>query len=396
MTITESAPPRHIHAPRGTNRLFAANGANLGDHAASFGPVPVLGAADLIDRLQASGLTGRGGAGFATWRKFSSARLATARPVLVANGAEGEPLSAKDAVLLENSPHLVIDGMLIAGRALSAARLVLYAGAPQLAAARRALAERDDARAIELREAPDSFVSGEASAVVNALERGRAVPRDHVLPLSISGLSRTPTIVQNVETLAQLAMITRFGPDWFRSVGTREDPGTRLLSFSLNGEPSRVIEVAAGGSIAGVTARFGVDPASVNAVLVGGYHGVWVTDLATRLVKPGAGVLMVLQHGRCGIRHTAAIATWLALQSTRQCGPCANGLPELAGVLTRLERMDSDPALAGEVMRLAGLVTGRGSCHHPDGTARFALSSLAAFDDDVQAHHRGHCLEARQ
>ncbi len=167
--------------------------------------------------------------------------------MVVANGAEGEPLSSKDAVLLQRAPHLVIDGLLVVGRLLGTNTLTIYAAAPQLSLVARALDERGDAAAIRLVGAPDTFLSGEASAVVNALSGRRPLPFDHRTPLAQGSPGRVPTVVQNVETLAQIALVARFGGDWFGRIGTADEPGSRL--FTLSGDVPRpgVVE-AAGGS----------------------------------------------------------------------------------------------------------------------------------------------------
>ncbi|MCU1523673.1 MAG: hypothetical protein JWO18_567 [Microbacteriaceae bacterium] len=411
MTLLDQTPMTpSAAAPRGDSRLFAAGGPSFASHLERFGPLPGLtNAAALLDELQAAGLTGRGGASFPTWRKMASARLSTtpeqrSAAVVIGNGAEGEPLSSKDAVLLQRAPHLVIDGLLLAARTVSARDVYLYAAASQLAYVARAISERKDARSIVLREAPDTFVSGEASAVVNSIEHGRAIPRDHGEPLSVSGMHRRPTLVQNVETLADVALVARFGAGWYRTTGTADEPGTRLVSICGDVPRAGVIEVAGGTPVDAILSRAGVDLSTVRAVLVGGYHGTWLpasalrTPLSRRELEPfgastGAGILMVLARGRCAITVAAGIADYLGTQSARQCGPCVNGLPAMARVLSSVAAMNRDPGLVDEVKRLAGLVTGRGSCHHPDGTARFVLSTLSVFENDVRAHHNGHCEE---
>lgn len=388
--------------PRGA-RLLSARSPELAAHTAQHGPLPTLSGPQLVALLEASGLAGRGGAGFPTWRKLADvAATATRRTVVVANGAEGEPRSSKDAVLLADAPHLVLDGLALAGAALGAHRLHLYSGAHALAPVRAALAERPGMRVI-LTEAPDTFVAGEESAVIRALGGGPALPYDRTTRITQKGLRGRPTLVQNVETLAHLALAARHGAAWFRSVGPVEDPGTRLVTLSGDVTHPGVREVASGTNLAALLADAGTDPTRVRAVLVGGYHGAWVpgpelgrttlsvTSLSRFGASPGAGVLHVLGVDRCGLTAAADIATWLGTQSARQCGPCVNGLPTMAATLTRLAHGERTPALVGEVRRLADVVTGRGSCRHPDGTARFVHSSLTVFDHDVRAHLHGAC-----
>jgi NADH:ubiquinone oxidoreductase subunit F (NADH-binding) len=450
MTVLADAHPHtpngtdHILAPLGVNRLTRAATPDLGRHLDVFGPLPAApDATRLLDALRESGLEGRGGAGFPAWRKMAglpvsrsesrpvfgrgrsaAGRAGSRRPVLIGNAAEGEPLSVKDATLLRTAPHLVLDGLLTVAATVQAAEVYLYAPAALLPHLGRALAERSDAGGVQMRAATESFLSGEASAVVNALAGRPAVPSDRSIRLTSSGLGARPTLLHNIETLAHIALIVRFGADWFRSLGTDTDPGTRLVTVSrglgvagmaagvagvgaaMPGHATAtVLEVVGGSRIDAVLVAAGVDPATVAAVLVGGYHGSWVpaealhtgldrSSLAPFGASPGAGILLALEAGRCPLTLAAAIADYLAGQSARQCGPCVNGLPAMAAVLGRLAAGQRDPWLAGEVARLAALVTGRGSCHHPDGTARFVLSTLTVFAADVAAHLHGTCVKA--
>lgn len=409
MTMTQ--PIRTSFAgPTGVRRLFAARASDFRSHLDAFGPMPAaFDEGHLLAELEQSGLAGRGGAGFPTWRKLMAVASGVARAgrsprgaVVIANGAEGEPLSRKDETLLKCAPHLVLDGLLLAAATVRASDVVLYAGAGTLEGVARAIAERQDATGVRLVTAPDTFLSGEASAVVNAVAGRPAVPRDHVHRLTDRGLGGLPTLVQNVETLAHLALLARFGSSWFRSLGTPDDAGTRLVSVSGDLPAPRVFELPGGAPIADALRAAGASTGSLRAVLVGGYHGAWVpgdrldaplsrSGLAEFGAAPGAGILIALDSSHCGLEASAEIATYLAGQSARQCGPCANGLPRLADVLRRLAARERAAWLPAEVERLAGVVAGRGSCHHPDGTSRLVLSALTVFASDVQAHLHGRC-----
>jgi NADH:ubiquinone oxidoreductase subunit F (NADH-binding) len=393
-----------VAPPLGLPRLLAAADPSLPAHLARYGALPTGRDAEaVIAELERSGLAGRGGAAFPTWRKLASAAESGRAGVVIANGSEGEPLSSKDATLLHHAPHLVLDGLLFVAAALGASETHLVTTSRQTAPVQRALAERDDARGVRLRETEDRFISGEASAVVNAIERTRAIPRDHVVRLTISGVGRRPTLVLNVETLAQLALVVRFGADWFRSLGTDDDPGTRLLTI-VGPRGATVVEAVGGTPLRDALRAGGVEASSVRAVLVGGYHGAWVpgdaldaplsaAGLAPFGAAAGAGILMVLSRGECGLARTAEITDYLAGQSAGQCGPCANGLPELSDLTRRIARRDHDRSLPQQVQQVAGLVTGRGACHHPDGTARMVMSALDVFGGDVHAHSLGLCQE---
>lgn len=410
MTMTfDPAAPSARHRPDGVRRLLAAgHNADFAAHLRTFDTLHLPQSSAMLAELESSGLTGRGGAGFATWRKVASAVKSTSSrrrgrsPIVIGNGAEGEPLSWKDQVLLQNAPHLVIDGLLVAAHTVGAGHTILYVGSASLASVERAIGEREDARRIEVVAAADSFISGEASAVVNAIENGDPRPTDRVSRMTESGLRGRPTLVQNVETLAHVALIARFGASWFRSVGASDDPGTRLVTVSGDVAQQGVFEVTTDTTIEQVLRTTGTDPRSLTAALIGGYHGSWVASgsfgaalspsgLATVGAKPGAGIVHALGRDACGLAATAEIADYLAGESAQQCGPCMFGLPTMASRLTELATGISPAANAAELIRLSDLIVGRGACHHPDGTVRLVRSALTVFAADVRAHGHGRC-----
>jgi NADH:ubiquinone oxidoreductase subunit F (NADH-binding) len=365
------------------------------------------GLEELTALLSEAGLTGRGGAGFPAGRKLATVAAQARRPAVVVNAMEGEPLARKDETLLALAPGLVFDGAAILARALRARRSVLAVGAQiPLGAVRMAAAERPGSA--EVRALPDTFVGGQESALVAALNGRAPIPTDPATPIWQRGLDRRPTLVVNAETAAQVALLARHGAEWFRREGTADDPGTFLLSIS--GSSTAVIgtgvtEAGRGTPVDEVLERFAVRPDLVGGVLVGGYHGAWLPPSAVRTrldraslsswgASPGAGVVYVLDRRHCPLALTARIADYLAGQSARQCGPCVNGLPRLAATLGELARPATArrPAgLAAEVARLAGLVDGRGACAHPDGTARLVRSTLRTFAGHVEAHLDGSC-----
>jgi NADH:ubiquinone oxidoreductase subunit F (NADH-binding) len=211
-----------------------------------------------------------------------------------------------------------------------------------------------------------------------------------------------PTLVQNVETLAHLALIARHGAGWFRAAGQPDEPGTFLATVSGAVAAPGVVEAGYGVTLGELIRAAGGASSELAAILVGGYHGGWVpadpalpvsrAALAPFGASPGAGVVVALPVGSCGLVETARIAGYLAGESAGQCGPCVNGLPRLAGSLADLAARRARPGLPAEVDRLARLVEGRGACRHPDGTSRLIRSALRAFDADVAAHLAGRCL----
>ena len=391
-----------------TSRLFAADGPGLAEHLRQFGALPDSADASLVSRLDQSGLTGRGGAGFPTGRKLAS--ISGRRAVVIGNGAEGEPLSHKDAQLLSRSPHLVLDGLEVTAAAVSADKVVMYVPASAVSTIKRALRERASAKVdrhrVTIIEAPDGFVAGEESAVIRRVEGGPALPRDRTVLASTSGVRGRPTLVNNVETLAHVALIARYGPQWFRSVGDPSEPGTMLVTLAAH-ETRSVLEVPTGTQLGDLVGHVGVtDSGMPRAVLLGGYHGSWIpgtmitearlsrAGLAHLGASPGAGIIHTLPMNQCGLARTAAILGYLADEGARQCGPCLNGLPRLARLFDVLAHRRVDEGLLAEVHRMIGVVDGRGSCRHPDGTARMARSALDTFAADITHHRHSRCEAA--
>ncbi len=400
--------------PLTTNRLLAAAAPDLPTHLDRVGRLPQSGGAQgLVALLEQAGLTGRGGAGFPSARKLAAVagtRRALAvgrRPIVVANGAEGEPLSSKDRHLLIHAPHLVLDGLQLVAAAALAKEAYVYVPEELRRRVQAAVDERHgvDRIRVNLVSAPDAFLSGQETSVLSVLSGGGALPRDTARPIVFGELGR-PALVHNVETLAHLALLSRWGPGWFREVGTAAEPGTFLATIGGGVRHPGVYEFPHGVALAKALEAAGGTSTSISAVLVGGYHGAWLpwpgaadtpisrAGLQPLGASPGAGIIAALPAATCGLVQTSRILSYLAEQSAGQCGPCLNGLPRLAEVFAELAGENGRRATANghrEVLRLSGLVEGRGACHHPDGTVRLARSALRAFAADIDAHRQGRC-----
>jgi NADH:ubiquinone oxidoreductase subunit F (NADH-binding) len=389
----------------GLPRLLPAAPEDLRAHLARYGPAPYRGETGrLIHDIEASGLTGRGGAAFPVYRKLAAVAGARhGRTVAVANGAESEPASRKDDLLLRLAPNLVLDGLQLAAEAVGAAEAQLYLPAAPGPEMLRALAERSsrglDRLRVTIAQAPPRFLAGQETALVNRLGGGPALPTFQPPRVSERGLGGAPTLVQNVETLAHLALIARYGPRWFRALGTAAEPGSRLVTVHEPGASPHVREVAVGTPLRTLLGT----GAEVQAWLVGGYHGTWLpmpdavgvtldnASLAMFGAAAGAGVLAALPSDRCGLTETARVAGYLAAESAGQCGPCLNGLPRIAAGLAELAGPGHRTRTRADLERWSGLVQGRGACNHPDGTVRFVRSALTTFAPEIARHARGQC-----
>ena len=419
MGITESPQRRTASAgtptPTRLPRLLPtdpwAGPTSLAAHLARYGELAAAGSGRqrdaLIEEVGRSGLTGRGGAGFPTARKLAAVASGR-RPVVVANGTEGEPASAKDKVLLAQSPHLVLDGAAIAAEIVGAKRaiVVVHHSVREIvdnAAAERRRAGSDRTR-IQIMTGADRFVGGEASALIHWVERGLPTPTRTPPRLSERGLGGRPTLVQNVETLAHLALIARYGAAWFRAVGTTEHPGSMLVTLLGAVNRPRVYEIATGTNIQEILSLAGGASAPLQALLLGGYFGTWVPASAAQLplssaglapvgASVGAGLIATLPDDACGLVETAKVVRYLADESAGQCGPCLFGLDAIAGELQRLAQgSTSDQAT---LRRWLGHVEGRGACKHPDGVARLIRSAITVFGPELARHAQGWCCATR-
>ena len=405
--------------PASLPRLLAgmpAHGAmSLHEHLAIHGELPFAerrerrGAGALIDLVEQAGLLGRGGAAFpaaAKMRAVSGGRSPVGgRPIVLVNVAEGEPASSKDRVLLEGLPHLVFDGGVLAARAVGADELIFCideSAGPALQSAKRAIRERErtggDALRVNLQTVPGGYVSGQESALVNLCNGGQALPTlTPPLPFK-RGVRRRPTLINNAETLAHLALIARYGPQWFRQLGTQAHPGSTLLTLSGAVASSGVYEIEHGAPLASLIEAAGGTTAPIRAVLLGGYAGTWLDGgsisklalsndhLVGHQASLGAGIVVLLSGEACPVAETSCVARWLAEQSAGQCGPCVHGLRAIAGAIEELAAGAASAGVGQRIARWSTLAKRRGACAHPDGAVRFIASALDVFAEEFADH----------
>ncbi len=420
-TLTESLPRTGQRPPAALPRLLAGvppSGAlSLPEHVAIHGPLPATSgrgrrrarerAALLVDEIERSGLLGHGGAAFPTAAKMRAVASDRRRAIVVVNAAEGEPASRKDRTLLETLPHLVLDGGILAAEAVGADEVIVCvcesadAGINGIARAieeRAAAAERSPS--VRLTTVPGHYVAGQESALINYLNGGPAKPT-FTPPLPFErGVRRRPTLVNNAETFAHLALIARHGAPWFRQLGTPSQPGSALVTLSGPLAHPGVYEIEHGASLSSLIRAAGGRTAHVHGALLGGYGGSWVAGellngvalsnehLAAHGASLGAGVVLLLSEHACPVAETARVARWLADQSTRQCGPCIHGLDALARAIEEVAGGMPGAQARQRIERLASLTARRGACAHPDGAVNLILSALGSFDAQFAEHAR--------
>lgn len=366
----------------------------------------------LVAALEETGLRGRGGGGFPAWRKLQAVSSARGPRVVLVNAAEADPLSRKDRVLCAVAPHLVIDGALTAAATIDARDVVIAApesAGRSLEALREAVAERPDARRVTVRAVPGSYLAGQENALIRFLDGGPLRPVLTPPRPAERGLRRRPTLVNNAETFAHMALIAGHGPGWFAAVGTEAEPGSALVTLTGAVTEPGVREIALGTRLTTLISRAGGTTEEPRAVLVGGCHGTWISPdqiadvtldaagLGRHGAALGSGAITVLGVSACPVRELAAIVGWLAGQGAGQCGPCANGLPALATLLGQVADGRA-PREAPELLaRWSAQVAGRGACHLPDGVAGIVRSGARNFGAELKRHaHRGPCSACRR
>jgi len=398
----EPAVPRLLAGPEP-----GAGAESWSAHSARLGPRP-RGGAWLIETLAESGLVGKGGAGFPVWRKWAGlAERSRGRAVVLVNASEGEPLSAKDKTLLRIRPHLVLDGAALAAESIGADEVVLYVAGrwPFSGRLRQVLLQRRSARPadvpVRIVRTSHHYVAGESSAAAQRASGRPAQPRSTPPYVSVLGVFDRPTLVQNAETLAHIALIARYGSDWFRAAGTIGSPGSTLVTLAGNVRRPGVYEVEPGQGLAKVFEEAGGTLTPPAGALLGGYFGTWLPaaaldglhldaeSLLRRGAALGCGVVAPLPEDGCALVESSRVLTYLARESAGQCGPCVHGLRALAEAAHRLAWSQAGPGELDLIRRWAGQVKGRGACHHPDGAVGQLESVLSGFADHVDSHARG-------
>lgn len=348
---------------------------------------------EIIAALQRDGVRGRGGANFPFAIKLQSIVDQRKKPIIVVNAAEGEPASAKDLGLLSRNPHLILDGAISVARLVGGTEIIiwLHHGSPALDILRRAIDERVQEVgdiSIKVAEAPDRFVSGQVTSVVQGLSGGIALPYVLKEQPSVKGVNGRPTLISNAETYALVATTLQHGA---ASAG-------HLLTTVMDASGNRtIVETIRGTAVSEVLSAAGVLVAN-EPILVGGYAGSWLT--ADRLssavvdsivatepdIRLGVALFAVADPTWCPVALTARIVTWLASQSAGQCGPCAFGLPATAEALTRLAQGVGSSTDRDHLVRWLPMLTGRGACAHPDGVVGLVRATGDSFANHLWDH----------
>jgi len=251
---------------------------------------------------------------------------------------------------------------------------------------------------IQITGIPGRYVSSEQSSIVQYLNGGPGKPTFSPPRPHDSGVQGRPTLVNNVETLAHVALIARHGDHWFRGAGLPSAPGSMLVTVDGAVQWPGVYEIELGTAAGEVVMLAGGPAEDLQALLIGGYFGAWLpvevawpvrmTQASLRAVGGalGAGVVIALPGSSCGLAETARVVRYLAEQGAGQCGPCLMGLPALAGAVADLAFQGGRGRAIEAIAALLPLIEGRGACRHPDGATQLARSAMRTFIADARWH----------
>jgi NADH-quinone oxidoreductase subunit F len=365
---------------------------------------------DILAEVLASGLRGRGGAGFPVAKKWSVAAETSNTPrYVVCNGGEDEPGSFKDRMLLEYRPHLVLEGMILAAQAIQAEEAFLYLNETYevcFARMHDAIDEASPSIKMTIKKAPTVYVAGEDSAALEVLEGRPPKPRQKPPYPAAAGLFGKPTVVNNAETLANIPLIARNGAAWFRNYGTPESPGTMLfcLGDEMNnpglyelplGTPLRYLYENLGGGLK--------SDRKLKTILPGGPSCAFLTPaqldihLDPESLKQGGstlgcGVMRFYDEDACMVDETLRIAQFFARECCGQCPACRMETSMLSTMLERIQQGKGEAALFDQFQKILDFNRGKGYCALVNMPGPPIMSALRLFREEFEFHLRhGRC-----
>ena len=377
---------------------------------------PLADVDGLLGEVEAGGLLGRGGAAFPLAIKLRSVRDNGQSvgghdgTVVIANGEEGEPASIKDRWLLRNRPHLVLDGLRLAAAIVAADRAYVYVSDQESAlSVETALNEVDSGILggikVDLWTVKPGYVAGEETAAVRAINGGPAKPTDKPPRPYEEGVGERPTLVSNVETLANLPFLLRHGSAAFRSQGTSGSPGTFLATITGAGRSPVLYELPHGLPFAELLALHGVSADQLRGALLGGYFAgllnrtVLETTLDHETMRGlgsglGCGAISLITDD-CPVAVAASVLAYFDRENAGQCGSCFNGTAAMAAVGGALRDGVATTEDVDRLRRWSVVLRGRGACATLDAACNIAASLLDQFPREVTGHLEGDCPDCR-
>jgi bidirectional [NiFe] hydrogenase diaphorase subunit len=369
------------------------------------------------DEITTSGLRGRGGAGYPTGLKFSTVAKASGTPkYVICNADEGDPGAFMDRTILESDPHRVLEGMAIAAYAVGAAFGYVYCrGEYPLVVSRVRTAIADAERAgylgtrvmdtefafeVDIRLGAGAYVCGEETALIASIEGGRGSPVPRPPYPAVSGLWDRPTLINNVETLANIAPIIRNGGSWFASIGTPTSTGTKVFALAGRVVNTGIVEVPMGTTLREIVYEIGggiVDDRPFKAVQTGGPAGGCIP--AQFLDMPvdyesltqvgsfmGSGGMIVMDDTSCMVDVARFFMDFMREESCGKCVPCRVGTTQLWMMLDDIAGGRAGPDALERLEQLAGMVQRTSLCGLGQGAPNPVFSTLRYFRDEYVAH----------
>jgi NADH-quinone oxidoreductase subunit F len=376
--------------------------------------------------VSASGIQGRGGAAFPAGRKWGVVNLNDGQPhYLCANADEGEPGTFKDRWILEHAPHLLLESMLIAAYALQVRNAFVYIRGEFDLPYRRLAAALDEAYRegyagerilgtefscdIVIYRGAGSYVCGEASALITSIEGKRGYPRNRPPRLTVRGLYKRPTVINNVETLSNIAWIITHGGAAFKNVGTEKNPGTRLISISGHINRPGVYEIEIGypwakfiyedcGGIPGGHALKGIIPGGISTKVLTAAEieplNLDDKELNAAGSSLGSGGMIVIAEGTCMVRLLQVLLRFYHHESCGQCTPCREGMGWLHRIIDRIVAGEGRPEDIDRLYQISAWNDGTTICGMGDAAGYATSGILNKFRDEFEhyiAHKRSRC-----
>jgi NADH-quinone oxidoreductase subunit F len=377
-----------------------------------------MAAADVVEAVKASGLRGRGGAGFPTGMKWSFVPQSTFPRYVVINHDEGEPGTFKDRELAESDPHGVIEGIIVAAWANGATKAFIYCrGEFALGARRLDRAINEAYKAgflgkgiygsdfdldIVLHRGAGAYICGEESALLDSLEGYRGQPRLRPPFPAVKGLYGQPTVINNTETVMNLPSIVSNGPDWFRQWGTEKSPGTKVLSVSGHVRKPANYEVPLGTSMADVLELAGgMRNGPLKAIIPGGASAPLLTSVDVAVdfeslqgagTMLGSGAVVFMDETTCMVRNALVTTEFFEHESCGKCTPCREGTWWAVKVLERIESGEGRREDMNLLLDIADGIDGRSFCPLGDAASWALRSNVKLFRDEFEQHvSEGRC-----
>ncbi len=374
---------------------------------------------EVVEEIQESNLRGRGGGGFPAGRKWAQVRAQEATPkYIVCNGDEGDPGACMDRSVMEGDPHRLLEGMMIAGVACGASQGYIYVRAEYPMAVSRLDGAIQQARElgllgtsilgsgfdfdIHISRGAGAFVCGEGSALTASIEGRRGMPRVKPPRTVERGLFDKPTVLNNVETLANVPHIITRGADWYRSIGPENSPGTKAFALTGNIQNTGLIEVPMGTTLREIIFDIGGgmrDGAEFKAVQIGGPSGGCLTkehlDLPLdfdSLQKVGAmigsGGLVVMDDKTCMVEVARFFMNFTQNESCGKCVPCREGTKRMLEILERIVAGQGKEGDIDLLLELAETISATALCGLGKTAAQPVVSTIRYFRDEYEAHEK--------